>query len=324
MISQQFEYVAANSVREACQALQDSGPQAAAMGGGTDLVVQMQQRTHAPQVVVGLRKIAELKEISYDDSTGLQIGAGVTLHQLAGLPVVKAKYPGVAQAATTVGAMQHQFMGTIGGNLCLDTRCWYFNQSASWRRSLAPCHKLGGSTCHAVKGAKKCYAVYSGDLAALLLALDSQVALVDSKGLEKVAPLASIFSGDPARPFTLTCDTLITRIIIPPGELNSSKYYKLRTRGSIDFAQVGVAIALNKDSQAFRVVVNAIEGRPVRLTNIEDLLAQEKVSAEIMPEVIRMVTARVKPVANVFGSPEYRRYMAGVLVKQGLLEVAAS
>lgn len=319
-----FDYVMANSVREACQALKDSGPEAKAMGGGTDLLVHMQQRTHTPQVVVGLKKIAELKGISYDDSNGLQIGAGVTLHQVAEHPVVKEKYPGVAQAATTVGAVQHQFMGTIGGNLCLDTRCWYYNQSASWRRSLAPCHKLGGSTCHTVKGAKKCYAVYSGDMAPLLLALNSQVALADSSGQERVVPLENIFTGDSARPFTLTYDTIVTKIIIPPGEPHTGKYYKLRPRGSIDFAQVGVALAYYKDSKAFRVVVNAVDGRPLRLENVEAFLAQEKVSENIMPEVMRLVQAKVKPVANVFGSPGYRRYMAGVLVKQGLLEVAAS
>lgn len=319
-----FKYVAAHTVAEACRILGDRRAAAMPMAGGTDLLVQMSQRTQAAAVVVGLRKVEELKGIRYDDGAGLQIGAGVTLHTIAEDPLVKEKYPAVAAAAGVVGALQHQFMGTIGGNICLDTRCWYYNQSANWRRSQAPCHKLGGSTCHAVKGAKRCYAVYAGDTAAVLMALGGQVALAEVGGNEKVMGLEELFSGDPAKPFTVSVGSIITKVILPPLEPHVSRYYKLRPRGSIDFAQVGVAIAYYKDRRVFRVVANAVEGRPIRLENVEEFLRREKVREGIMPQVIKLVTTRVKPVANVFGAPSYRRRMAGVLVKRGLMEVATS
>jgi 4-hydroxybenzoyl-CoA reductase subunit beta len=294
------------------------------MAGGTDLLVQMYQQTQVTTVVVGLRNVAELKGIRYDDATGLQIGAGVALHAIAEDSLIKKKYPAVAEAAGAVGALQHQFMGTLGGNICLDTRCWYYNQSAGWRRSQTPCHKLGGTTCHAVKGAKKCFAVYAGDTASVLIALGGQVALADQRGHEKVVGLEEIFSGNPAKPFTLGPGSIITKIILPPSEPTVSRYYKLRPRGSIDFAQVGVAIAYYQDRKIFRIVANAVEGQPIRLENVEELLSREKMREDIMPHVVKLVTARVKPVENVFGTASYRKHMAGVLVKRGLREVAAS
>ena len=323
MILPKFDYQAPESVSAVCSLLAQSRGCAAIMAGGTDLVVQMKQKTQVPEVVVGLKKINELKSLSYSKAKGLKIGPMVTLQNLATSAVVRDQFPVLAQAASSVGAVQHQSMGTVGGNLCLDTRCWHYNQPADWRQSLPSCHKLGGNTCHTVKGAHKCYAVYSADVGTVLFALDARVIISNSHG-EKVISLEDFFVGDGVKPTNLQMDELVTGIIVPPQKPQFARYYKLRPRRAIDFSQLGVVLVAFPEKKEYRVVFNAVAEKPLRFKNLEAMLSEAEISESLLADFTSKVVSRIKPVGNVSGSPAYRRKMAGILLRMAFAEMGNS
>ncbi len=320
MILPKFDYQAPESISAACSLLSQAGGRAAVMAGGTDLIVRMKQGIVIPTLLVGLKMLPELEELSYSETGGLRIGSMVSLQKLGSSPVVKESFPVLAEAVSLVGAAQQQFMGTVGGNLCLDTRCCYYNQPEQYRRSIPPCHKLGGETCHTVKGANRCYAVYSADLGSVLFALGASIAVAGSKGT-KVVPLEKFFSGDPAKPINLQKDELITEIIVPPEKPGFARYYKLRQRNTLDFPQMGVTLVAFPDVQEYRIVVNAVAGSPLRFKDLEAMLSKEKLSENLVADFAAKIVSRVKPMANVSGSPAYRRKMVGILVKKAFLEM---
>jgi 4-hydroxybenzoyl-CoA reductase subunit beta len=323
MILPKFDYQAPESVPAVCSLLTQAGDRAAIMAGGTDLVVQMKQRTQVPEVVVGLRKINELKSLSYSKANGLKIGSMVTLQNLASSAVVRDHFPVLAEAASSVGAVQHQGMGTVGGNLCLDTRCWHYNQPADWRQIHPACHKLGGNTCHTVKGANKCYAVYSGDVGTVLFALDARIILTNSHG-EKVISLEDFFVGDGVKPTNLQKDELVTGIIVPPQNPQFARYYKLRPREALDFAQLGIVLIAFPEKKEYRAVFNAVAEKPLRFKNLESMLSEGEISESLVGEFTSKVVSRIKPVGNVSGSPAYRRKMAAILLRMAFAEMGNS
>ncbi len=323
MILPKFDYQAPDSISAVCSLLTQAGGRAAIMAGGTDLVVQMKQRTQLPEVVVGLKKINELQSLNYRKANGLKIGPMVTLQNLATSTVVRDHFPVLAEAASSVGAVQQQSMGTVGGNLCLDTRCWYYNQPADWRQTLTACHKLGGNTCHSVKGAHKCYAVYSGDVGTVLFALDARVIISNSDG-DKIVSLDDFFVGDGVKPTNLQKDVLVTGIIVPPQNPQFARYYKLRLRKALDFAQLGIVLVAFPEKKEYRVVFNAVAEKPLRFKNLEAMLSEGEISESLVAEFSSKVVSKIKPVGNVSGSPAYRRKMAAILLRTAFAEMGNS
>lgn len=315
MILPKFDYQAPESISEVCSLLSQARGRAAIMAGGTDLMVQMKQQTLVPEFVVSLKKLPGLDGLNYRETRGLEIGPMVSLRKLAASAVVREHFPVLAEAAALVGAAQHQFMGTVGGNLCLDTRCWYYNQTPEWRRSMTPCHKLGGNTCNAVQGARKCYAVYSADVGAVLFALNARIVVNSTSQKDRVVPLEEFFSGDPVKPFRLGKDELIISIVVPPERPRFARYYKVRPREAIDFPEVGVALAAFPEKNEYRVVFNAVHGMPLRFREIEALLSKDSLSDRSVADFTTEVIRRIKPVANGSGSPAYRRKMAETLLR---------
>jgi len=321
LILPKFDYQAPESISEVCSLLAQAGGRAAIMAGGTDLIVQMKQQTLVPELVVSLKRLPELEGLSYCQTKGLKIGSMVSLQKLSTSAVVKDNFPVLAETASLVGAMQHQFMGTVGGNLCLNTRCWYYNQPAGWRRSLTPCHKLGGNTCYAIKGAHKCYAVYSADVGGVFFALEASIIVTSSSQEHRVVSMEEFFSGDPVKPTNLRKDEFITEIIIPPQKPGFARYYKLRPRAAIDFPQIGVALVAFPENKEYRVVFNAVDGRPLRFKDLEAMLSQEGLSESLVAHFTTKAVSRVKPVANVSGLPAYRRKMAEELLRKAFAEM---
>jgi len=323
MILPKFDYQAPESISAVCSLLAQPSSCTAIMAGGTDLMAQMKHKTQVPEMVVSLKRIPELRSLSYCNGKGLIIGPMVTLQNLVSSTVVRDHFPVLAEAASTVGAAQHQSMGTVGGNLCLDTRCWHYNQPADWRQILPSCHKLGGNTCHAVKGANKCYAVYSADVGTVLFALDARVVITNSHG-EKVISLEEFFGGDGVKPTNLQMDELVTGIIIPPQKPQFARYYKLRPRRAMDFAQLGIVLLAFPEKKEYRVVFNAVAEKPLRFKNLEVMLSEGEISESLVAEFTSKVVSRIKPVGNVLGSPTYRRKMAGILLRMAFAEMGNS
>ena len=241
-----FKYHAPRTVREAAELLAAPGG-AMLVAGGTDLLPNMKRRQQVPATLIGLRRIDELRTIhpssSNDERLGVAIGAGVTLTELVRHPRIRESYGALWQAASQVATPHLRNMGTLGGNLCLDTRCNYYDQSYEWRKSIDFCMKKDGEICWVATGSPKCLAVSSTDTAPALLALGAQVTLVSAGGTRQVEA-SDLYQNDGIHYMTRRPDEILTAIHMPSMDGWRSVYWKLRRRGSFDFPVLSVAAAV--------------------------------------------------------------------------------
>ena len=272
-----FRYLAPNTIEQATNMLAQEGEQAMLVAGGTDLYPNMKRRQFTPQVLIGLRGISALQHISGSPEQGMRVGAGVTLTTLANHPVFLEHYAALASAAGSVSTPQLRNMGTIGGNVLLDTRCNYYNQTEFWRNSIDYCMKKDGEVCLVAPGSPRCWAISSADTAPVLVSLDAQVRLVSARG-ERVMPVRELFRDDGMKPYTRANDEILSEIILPPADGWRSVYIKLRRRGSFDFPILGVAAALRFADDGTvadaRLTLGAVASHPVEATDAVETLAR--------------------------------------------------
>jgi 4-hydroxybenzoyl-CoA reductase subunit beta len=270
-----FELETPKTLRAACLLLDGQAGAGQIIAGGTDLLTAMKSRLKTPRLLVDLRELPDLDQIHFSALQGLRVGAMVTLRQLAAHRRVRALYPMLARAAEAVGSTQLQAMGTLGGNLCQDSCCMYFNRSPMLRAGLAPCLKLGGGVCHVVSGSKACWATYRGDLAPALLALGAEVLVANQSGIQKM-PLSELYSGEGRRPLALRPGKVLAGIrLAPPAGCSGGAYLKLRLRKAIDYPLLGVAATIQvRDGvcQEARLAMTAVDKRPVLVREAESLV----------------------------------------------------
>lgn len=323
-----MDHLAPTTLLEALSFLDKHEAEAKVLAGGTDLLVACKLWNIRPALLVSLKEIPELKGICFQEEEDFRIGAMTSLYDLRNHPIVLKHYPGVAQAAAAVGTIQLQSMGSLGGNLCLNTRCIYYNQSDSWRKSRAVCFKMGGDVCHVVPKGKKCYAVFSGDTAPALIALDARVKLISTQG-ERMIPLSKMYTGDGKEPLAIKSRELMSEVRIPkPSPRQSSIYLKYRTREAIDFPLVGVAVRMDSNGggvcTACKVVLTAVGSAPVEVPGVGGLLKGQSPTPDLIDEVSEKAAKSAHPVANTAGStPAYRRKMAGILTRRALVATAS-
>jgi 4-hydroxybenzoyl-CoA reductase subunit beta len=301
-------------------------PDSSLIGGGTDLMVNIRRGIVAPPVLIETNHVAELRAIRADAQT-LEIGASVTLNTLARHPDVIAHYPVVAQAAHVIAGPTHRNMGTVGGNLCLDTRCIYYNQSEWWRSANNHCLKTVGDICHvAPKSHGVCFATFSGDLAPALLTLDAEVDLAGPDG-RRTLPLNDLYIGH-ARHDSATGDGK-NFLALKPGEFltavrakNSpglrSAYDKIRIRRSIEYPVCGVAVALRRDGDTLadlRVAFTGTNPRPVLLRGTAELCSGP-LDERVTKGLDALVRDQVMAMKTTFTPGHYRRRVAGVLARR--------
>jgi 4-hydroxybenzoyl-CoA reductase subunit beta len=239
-----FRHESPRSIAEAARMLAAEGPNAMLIAGGTDLLPNMKRRQQAPQVLVSLRRVDGMRTVA--NGTGLTLGAALTLTEVVDAGAVREHYRGLWQAASQVATEQLRNMGTLGGNLCLDTRCNYYDQNHEWRKAIDFCMKKDGATCWVATASKRCVAVSATDCAPALLALDARVRLVSSGG-ERVLPLADLYRNDGIDYLTRRSDEILVDVVLPDARSWRSSYWKLRRRGSFDFPVLGVAAAVKTD-----------------------------------------------------------------------------
>jgi 4-hydroxybenzoyl-CoA reductase subunit beta len=322
-----MEHAATSTLSDACSLMGEKGEKARLLAGGTDLLVASKLRNVKPSLLVSLGEIPELMGIRFDEKDGLRIGAMTTLNEVRYDPNVAKHYPALAEAAAAVGTTQLQYMGTIGGNLCLDTRCMYYNQSEPWRKSRAVCMKMGGDVCHVVPKGKKCYAAFSGDMAPALIAYEGQVKLVHSAG-ERTMKIGDLYTGDGKSPNKIKPGEILSEVTIPPpAEKQGSTYLKYRVRGSIDFPLAGVAIRVKLADGGIchdcRIVLNAVSPGPISVPGAENVLKGRGLKEDLINQAAEEATKAAHPVANVLGAtPSYRRKMIGILIRRALKSLA--
>jgi len=316
-----FKYHAPKSVAEAARILAAEGPQAMLLAGGTDLLPNMKRRHQAPATLVSLRQVEGLKRTL--NGSGLRLGAGLTLTEIVGTAAVRAKYLALWQAAAQVATPHLRNMGTLGGNLCLDTRCTYYNQNEDWRRAIDFCMKKDGKTCWVATGSKRCLAVSSTDTAPALIALGAKVKLVSAAGEREVA-LVDLYRNDGMNYLTRKPDEILTDVSLPDIDGWRSTYWKLRRRGSFDFPVLGVAAAVRaaKDGtvEEARVVLGAVSSRPL-LIKAGEMLVGKKLTDELIAEVGEKASSAAKPMDNTDLDLYWRRDVVSAFVGYALREI---
>jgi 4-hydroxybenzoyl-CoA reductase subunit beta len=318
-----FEHLQASSLDEALGFLAEHGERARIIAGGTDLLVSMKQRLLVPEYLVNLKAVPELDYISQDDG-GLRIGALTTLSSLIRSSAVGEHFPILTQAARMVSAPPLQEMGTVGGNLCLNTRCLYYNQSRFWRQVRGPCYKTGGDRCHVVEGGKRCLATYQGDLAPALIALGATITLA-KKGGERALPLVELYTGKGERPLALEAGEILTEVRVPASAAGAGgDYQKLRQRGAMDYPLVGVAAAVRRDGSDVcawaRVALTGVGTGPLVVQKAGDLLQGRRVDEALMSQAADAAYELARPVNNVGSEATYRRKMVRVLTRRALFK----
>src|SRR2546430_8525015 len=301
-----FEYRAPRSIGEAARILAGEGPEAMLIAGGTDLLPNMKRRQMAPKVLVSLRHIPEMKR------NGSALGAGTTLTEI----VKKAELPlGLRQAAHQVATVHLRNMGTIGGNLCLDTRCNYYNQNYEWRKAIDFCLKKDGDICWVATASKRCVAMSSSDCAPALMALGARVKLVSASG-EREVPLEELYNNDGIDYLRRRADEILTEVAF---DNVPSTYWKLRRRGAFDFPVLGVAAAM-RDGSA-RIALGAVASRPILVDKANDLPRGKELTDEVIEQAGRLVASRGKTMDNADLDLYWRKDVTAAFVGYALREL---
>jgi len=319
-----FTYLAPVSAADAVKLMADHGRDAMLVAGGTDLYPNMKRRQFEPKVLVGLRGIRDLVGIRGSHQSGLVIGAGTTLTATSGHGAIARHYPALATAAGLVSTPQLRNMGTIGGNVCVDTRCNYYNQSYQWRKAVDFCMKKDGEICLVAPGSPRCWAVSSSDTAPVLWSLGATVRLRGPGG-ERVMPISALWRDDGIEYLTKQPGEILTEITLPPADGLRSTYLKLRRRGSFDFPVLGVAVALrmagDRVSEA-RIVLGAVASMPREAAEAGRLLVGQPLTPALIDEAAGVAARPSKPLDNTDLTHPYRKKMTRVFVRRALRRLA--
>lgn len=327
-----FEYLAPRTLDEALEMMGKHYPHAMLVAGGTDVYPGMKRRIFEPKVLISLRRLQELRVFETLGSnqhslSKIQIGAGLTLTELANHPLIRARYPALATAAGLVSTPQLRNMGTIGGNLCVDTRCTYYNQTEPWRQALTYCLKKDGDTCWVAPGSARCWAVSSSDIAPVMIALGATVRLAGPQG-ERTIPAQALYHNDGIEYLKKLPGEILVDITLPDTTGVSMSYHKLRRRGSFDFPLVGVATALRLAEDGTcteaNIVLGAVASYPIKATDAEAVLVGQKISEEIIQEAAKIAFKPAKPLDNTDMGHPYRKQMVRVYVAKALREAAGT
>lgn len=317
-----FEYVVPDTIEDAIRVLAERGASASLVGGGTDMLPKMKRRQTRPTVLVSLSEIPEMRGIRLEDGHCI-IGGSTSLTDIATSTVAP---PVLATAAAAIASPQIRNTATLGGNLCLDTRCTYLDMSEAWRTANGHCLKDGGDVCWVAPRGDRCWAVSSSDLAPVAIALDGSVRLVSRRG-ERVIGVEELYGNDGIAGQTREYDEILVALTVPAAGMTAS-YHKLRRRGSIDFPIMSVAAAARFDSEGActtaRIVLGAVASAPIRATEAEHALVGRRFTEEVIAEAAALAAQLVRPQNNTDLGSRYRRWMAPVFVARALRDLPAT
>ena len=312
-----FDYHRPSSVSEAMSILADQAPVARVVAGGTDLWPNMKRRHQQAATVISLMAIPELRFITTEpDSLEVRIGATTTLDILHKNEIIRSHFPALARAIGSISSPPLRNMGTIGGNLCLDTRCTYYNQTEGWRRSIDYCMKEAGSICWVAPSSPRCWAHTASDSAPILSALGARVRL-QSKSSDRTLPVSELFLDDGIEYLAKRPDELLTEIFIPIESSSAhcrSSFWKLRRRGSIDFAVLSVAAAAwfddNDRVTKASLYLGAVGSHPLSVPDLDTLLVGKPLTEESIDEVAKRARRLATPMDNTDFKAQWRGAMA--------------
>ena len=327
-----FDYRVPRTIAEAVKIIGDVGPEAQFVAGGTDLYPNMKRRQQTPRTVISVMRLSELNKIDGDGTSGLKIGASVLLSDIVDHPVIKRDYPVVASAARTISTPILRNMGTIGGNLLLDTRCNYYDQNYEWRKAINFCLKKDGDVCWVAPGSSKCWAVQSSDLVPVMVAIGAKFRLASTLG-ERMIDAAGFYNDDGIDYLKKRPDELLVDIHLPPTNGWRASYHKLRRRGAFDFPVLGVAACIHyrtgKDSDRIsevtdaKIVLGAIAPSPIQVTEAERELIGQPFDDDHIQAAAEACYNKARPLDNTDFVMNWRKQMTRQYTLRALRELLA-
>jgi len=322
-----FKLVRPRTIADALERLTKHAGSTRVLAGGTDLIPSMRQKLFEPAYVLDLRHISELQGIRGQKGSGVEIGALTSLTTIEHSDLLRHRYSVLTEAAATVASPVLRNMGTIGGNICLDTRCLWYNQSLTWRKGCGFCIKKDGDLCHVAPGGTKCWAAFSGDTPAALLCLNAEVEIVSPRGARRI-PLREFYTGIGDDYRKLQPDELLTRVFLPENAAGyRGVYRKLRIRGSIDYPLAGVAVVMKRSNGHVadaRVAITAVNPAPLLVKGASEALNGKAVDEGVADVVGVLAAKTAKPLTTSALTPEYRREMIRVFMKRAVLAAAGN
>ena len=321
----QFKLLRPRTIEEAVGHLDQHSGNVRVLAGGTDLIPSMRQKLFEPEYVLDLRLISALRGIKPTAEGLVEIGALTSLREIERSDFLRQHYPVLTEAAATVASPVLRNMGTIGGNICLDTRCLWYNQSLTWRRGCGFCIKKDGDLCHVAPGGTKCWAAFSGDTPPALLCLHAEIEIASAGGMRRIR-LNDFYTGLGDTYRKLQPNELVTRIFLPASSADyRGVYRKLRVRGSIDYPLAGVAVVMKRSNGHIadaRVGITAVNPAPLLVNGAPELLAGRIIDEALAEAVGDLAAKMAKPLTTSALTPEYRREMIRVFTKRAIMAAA--
>ena len=318
----EFQLLRPRTVQEAVKLLEQRAPNVQIIAGGTDLIPSMKQRLFTPKYVMDIRGIEQMRGIRAVPGAGVEIGALTTISNIEDSGFLQRNYSVLHHAAVTVASPVLRNMGTLGGNLCLDTRCLWYNQSLQWRKSCGGCLKKDGHACHVAPGSDVCWAVFSGDTAPALLCLGAEVEIAGPHGFRRM-PIAQLYGNDGIAHLRMQRYEMLTRVLLPEASSGwRGDYQKLRVRGSIDYPLAGVAVALKVNRgmvEQARMAITGVNPAPLLVPNVEHAIVGRAVTDHYAQVVAELAAQTAKPLTTSMLTPEYRREMVRVFARRAVM-----
>ena len=322
-----FDYRIPREIAEAVKIMAGSGPEGQFVAGGTDLYPNMKRRQQTPRTVISVMRVPELNQISGDGKSGIRIGASVTLTDIVEHPLINRDYPVIAHAARTISTPILRNMGTIGGNLLLDTRCNYYDQNYEWRKGINFCLKKDGDVCWVAPGSSKCWAVQSSDLVPVMVAIGAKFRLASTLG-ERVIDAAGFYNDDGIDYLKKRPDELLVDIHLPPLNGWRASYQKLRRRGAFDFPVLGVAAWVQTDEAGSvkdaRLILGGIAPSPIEVREAGEALIGQPLDSDHIQAAAEAAYVKARPLDNTDFVMNWRKQMTRQYTLRALQQLAVS
>jgi len=320
MLLPDHNYVKVDSLRECLKLLRDNGEKTQIVAGGTDVIFNMRLKLFDPDIVVSIRGLKELEQVEELDDGGLRIGAGARLADLADDPVINDRYPAFAESIRAVASTHIRNMATLGGNICLHTRCSYTNNSEQWREGLNTCYKTDGDICHVIQTSSKCHAINNADTPVALIMLDAVLTIQNADGSREL-PIASFYSDDGMDNTGLKPDEVVTFVTLPP-VTDRTTFQKIAPRLGMDFSIAAVAARCDgtgSDVTRVSIVLGSITTHPLILVKPAQIVSRQGLTDEAIAEAVEHVRGELGELTNLFSRTVYKKQMANVMVKRALI-----
>src|SRR5437764_8542691 len=330
-----FEYRVPRTIAEAVKIVADIGSEAQFVAGGTDLYPNMKRRQQMPKTVISVMRLPELNQISGEGPSGVVIGASMTLTDVIENSIIKRDYPVIASAARTISTPILRNVGTIGGNLLLDTRCNYYDQNYEWRKAINFCLKKDGDVCWVAPGSSKCWAVQSSDLVPVMVAIGAKFRLVSTLG-DRMIDAAAFYNDDGIDYLKKRPDELLADIHLPPTNGWRASYQKLRRRGAFDFPVLGVAAYVRYDGgtlpngrvsdtrgvvQDARIVLGGIAPSPIQVNEAAQALIGKSFNEDQIQAAAEAAYVKARPLDNTDFVYQWRKQTARQYTLRALREL---